>query len=141
MWKGTYLCKTKTISFSRLQRAHESHEYVTSNELLNLATIFVTLIKLTTFFFLLQYISPTYLKLWDIAWLMFKKLKMHWMSRIWVKFIVLWIFQSLKNCNYLKSLFKDKNDFLKTNFLELLKCLITSWIEIGNEKYINFSNI
>jgi hypothetical protein len=63
------------------------------------------------------------------------------MSRIWVKFIVLWILQGLKNCNYLKSLFKDKNDFLKTNFLELFKCLITSWIEIGNEKYINFSNI
>jgi hypothetical protein len=48
------------------------------------------------------------------------------MSRIWVKFIVLWIFQGLKNCNYLKILFKDKNDFLKPNFLELLKCFITS---------------
>ncbi len=41
------------------------------------------------------------------------------MSIIWVKFIMLWIFQGFKNCNYFKSLFKDKNDFYKTNFLEL----------------------
>jgi hypothetical protein len=51
MWKGTYLCKTKTISFSRLQRAYQSHGYITSNELLNLATIFVTFIQLTNIYF------------------------------------------------------------------------------------------
>ncbi len=32
-----------------MQRAHESHGYTTSSGLLNLATIFVTLIKLTNF--------------------------------------------------------------------------------------------
>jgi hypothetical protein len=68
MCKGTYLCKIKTISFSRLQRTHESHGYITSNELLNLATIFCHTYKTQKYnFFILQYISLIYLKLWDIA--------------------------------------------------------------------------
>jgi hypothetical protein len=48
------------------------------------------------------------------------------MSGILIKFIVLWIFQGLKNCNYLIIKFKDKNDFFETIFLKLLKCPITS---------------
>jgi len=45
---------------------------------------------------------PTYLKFWHIVWLMFKRLKMHWMHGIWIKLIMLWTFQDFKNCNYFK---------------------------------------
>jgi hypothetical protein len=53
-----------------------------------LAIIFFTPIKFTIWTFILQCISILYLKVWDIAWLMFKKIKMLWMNEIWVKFIV-----------------------------------------------------
>jgi hypothetical protein len=74
---------------------------------------------------------------------MFKEAKMHWtLIMIWVKFIMLWTFQGPKNYYYFKSHFKHKKWlFSWTIFLELLKCLRTSWVEIGNGKYVNFNSI
>ncbi len=62
--------------------------------------------------FILQCVNFMCLKLWDIGWIMFKKLNIHWMNGMWFKFITLWIFLISKNYNYFKSFF---NHFKKLN--------------------------
>jgi len=88
-----------------------------------LSTICIIFIKLKNMIFFLQCISPMYLKIWYIAWFLIKKIKMHWISGIWVKFIILWTFQSLKNCNYFKSPFKHNNNKILKVFCNFKKFL------------------
>jgi len=59
------------------------------------------------------------------------------MSGIWVKFIMLWTFQSPKNCNYFKRRIKHKNNDLNI----ILYFLIRSWLEMENGKVVDFNNI
>jgi hypothetical protein len=50
------------------------------------------------------------------------------MSGIWVKFIMLWTFQSPKNCNYFKSRIKHKNNDLKFKiYLFIYSNKIMAW--------------
>jgi hypothetical protein len=43
--------------------------------------------------FILQCVSLMCLKLLDIGWIIFLKLKKHWINGMWIKFIMLWTFK------------------------------------------------
>ncbi len=62
--------------------------------------------------FILQCMSLMCLKLWDIRWIMFKKLKIHWINAMWFQFIILWTFQNPENYNYFRSLLSIKKKLL-----------------------------
>jgi hypothetical protein len=60
-----------------------------------LPTFFVTLAKLMDIqTFILQCVNLICLKLWDIGWIMFKKLKIHW---IWNVILIYYVMDFLKS--------------------------------------------
>jgi hypothetical protein len=99
---------------------------------LNFAHTFCHIYKIHEYgLFILQCVSLMCLKLWDIGWIMFKKLKIHWMSFL----------NSQKN-SYFKFPFKHLKIIIwKKYFVILFIRLTASWFEIGKGKNATFNII
>jgi hypothetical protein len=67
-----------------MKKLNQNHGYPISNGLLNFAHTFCHTCKTHAYgIFILQCVNLMCLKLWDIGWIMFKKLKIHWMNGMW----------------------------------------------------------